>query len=133
MSDLITPIVIGLHLATAHFGQPADLQLQAATPGIYLRSAAGLTVGAYHNSQGAASAYAGWTWSTADGRWSITAGAVTGYPRAKVSALLAPSVRLPLAGVLGDAATGWAARLAYLPKPHSRGAHGLHLSLERAL
>jgi hypothetical protein len=129
MIDLLTPVVLGLHLATAHFGQPADEHLQGVTPGVYLRSAAGLTVGAYRNSYGSGSAYAGWTWSTADGRWSITAGAVTGYPRATLSALLVPSVRLPLA----DLAPGWAARIAYLPKPHSDGAHGLHLSLERAL
>lgn len=129
MSDLLTPVVLGLHLATAHFGAPANLDLQSATPGVYLRSAAGLTVGAYVNSYGRGSAYAGWTFSTADGRWSITAGAVTGYPRAAVSPLLVPSVRLPL----GDWAPSWAARIAYLPKPHSDGAQGIHLSLERSL
>ena len=129
MIDLITPVVLGLHLATAHFGAPAGSDLQSTTPGVYLRSAAGLTVGAYVNSHGKGSAYAAWTWSTADGRWSITAGGVTGYPRARVSPLLAPSLRLPL----GDAAPGWAARIAYLPKPHSDGAQGLHFSLERAL
>lgn len=128
MSDLITPIVIGLHLATAHFGQPANTQLQSATPGVYLRSAAGLTVGAYRNSHDKGSVYAAWTLSTDDGRWSITAGAVTGYPRARVAPLVVPSLRLPL----GDN-SGWAIRFAYLPKPHSDGAHGLHLSLERAL
>lgn len=129
MSDLLTPMVLGLHLATAHFGAPSNSDLQSATPGVYLRTEAGLTLGAYANSHGRRSAYAAWTFSTTDGRWSITAGAVTGYPRARVSPLLVPSVRLPLA----DLAPGWAARIAYLPKPHSDGAHGLHISLERRL
>ena len=129
MSDLFTPALIGLHLATAHFGAPADAQLQSQTPGVYLRTAAGLTLGHYRNSHGLPSTYAGWTWSTADGRWAITAGAVTGYPRARVSPLLVPSLRVPLQ----DQPTGWAARIAYLPKPHSQGASGIHLSLERAL
>ena len=129
MSDLLTPVVLGLHLATAHFGAPDSLDLQAATPGVYLRTEAGLTVGAYVNSYGRGSAYAGWTFSTTDGRWSITAGAVTGYHSAKVSPLVVPSVRLPL----GNWAPSWAARIAYLPKPHSDGAQGLHLSLERSL
>lgn len=129
MTDLLTPAIIGLHLATAHFGAPAGANLNSATPGVYLRTTAGLTLGAYRNSHDRGSSYAGWTWSTTDGRWSITAGAVTGYPRAKVSPLLAPSGRFPLGAVAPD----WAARLAYLPKPHSDGAHALHLSVERAL
>lgn len=129
MSDLLTPVIIGMHLATAHFGAPAGSELSAASPGIYMRSAAGLTLGAHRNSHGLGSAYAAWTWSTADGRWSITAGGVTGYPRARVSPLLVPSVRLPLSSV----SPSWAARIAYLPKPHSDGAHGLHLSFERNL
>lgn len=128
MSDLLTPALIGLHLATAHFGAPADAHLQSQTPGIYLRTAAGLTLGHYRNSHGLPSTYAGWTWSTADGRWAITAGAVTGYPRARVSPLLVPSARLPL----GEGRRDWALRIAYLPKPHSDGAQGLHLSLEHA-
>jgi hypothetical protein len=129
MIDVLTPVIIGLHLATAHFGAPASAELNSVTPGVYMRTADGLTLGAFRNSHGAGSAYVAWTWSTADGRWSITAGGVTGYPRASVSPLLAPSVRLPL----GDIAPGWVARLAYLPKPHSDGAHGLHLSIERNL
>ncbi len=119
-------IIIGLHLATAHFGAAAA-GLESVTPGIYLRTPGGITAGAYRNSHGLASVYAGMTWTTADGRWSITAGGVTGYPRAKVSPLLVPSMRLPIGG------TQWATRLAYLPKPHSDGAQGLHISLERAL
>lgn len=117
-------IIVGLHLATAHAG---GVGLESVTPGVYARMPNGITAGAYRNSHGLGSAYLGMTWSTADGRWSITAGGVTGYPRAKVSPLLVPSMRLPING------TSWAARLAYLPKPHSDGAQGVHLSLERAL
>lgn len=120
-------LILGLHLATAHFGAPAGAELTGANPGIYLRTGAGLTAGHYRNSHGRPSTYAGWTWATADGRWSLTAGAVTGYPRARVSPLLAPSLRLPLPGD-----SGLAARITYLPKPHSHGAHGLHLSMEQA-
>lgn len=123
-------LILGLHLATAHFGSATAAQLQGSNPGIYLRTDAGLTLGAYRNSHGLRSSYAGWTWTTDDGRWSLTAGGVTGYPRARVSPLLVPSLRVPL---VGDGATGWAARISYLPKPHSDGAQGLHLSLERAL
>ncbi|MEY5099137.1 MAG: hypothetical protein RJA36_1856 [Pseudomonadota bacterium] len=132
MADLLTPVVIGLHLATAHFNAPADANLQAATPGIYMRSAAGLTLGAYRNSHARLSTYAAWTWTTQDQRWAITAGAVTGYPRASVYPLLVPSLRLPIKTLSGQR-TGWAARLAYLPKPHSDGAQGLHLSVERGV
>lgn len=121
--------ILGLHLATAHFGAPAGANLQSATPGIYLQAPSGLTAGAYRNSHGRPSTYVGYTWSTDDGRWSVTAGAVTGYPRARVWPLLVPSLRLPLA----DGPGAWAARVAYLPKPHSNGASGLHISLERSL
>lgn len=127
--DFLTPTLIGLHLATAHFGGPASAQFETSTPGVYMQTAQGLTLSAYRNSHGRGSAYVAWTWATADGRWAITAGGVTGYPRASVSALVAPSVRLPITSGPG----GWAARVAYLPKPHSDGAHGVHISLEKTL
>lgn len=120
-------LILGLHLATAHFGAPANAHFQNVNPGIYLRTEQGLTLGAYRNSNNRHSNYVAWTWSTADGRWSITAGAVTGYPRYPVSPLLVPSVRIPFSNVPG----GWAARIAYLPKPHNRGASGMHFSVER--
>lgn len=117
-------IIVGLHLATAHVGGAG---LESVTPGVYVRMPSGITAGAYRNSHGHGSAYLGMTWTTSDGRWSITAGGVTGYPRAKVSPLVIPSLRMPVAS------TPWAVRLSYLPKPHSDGAQGVHLSLERAL
>ena len=129
MTDLLTPVIIGLHLATAHVGAPAGTDLNSATPGVYLRTAAGLTLGAFRNSHERGSAYAAWTWTTADGRWSITAGGVTGYPSAKLSPLLAPSLRIGL----GALAPNWAARITLLPKARTDGAYGIHLSTERAL
>lgn len=116
-------LVIGLHLATAHFAGASASEMQAVTPGIYVRAASGLTAGAYRNSDGRGSVYAGWTWATANGRWAITAGAVTGYPHARLSPLVVPSMRLELGG-------GWGLRVAGLPKPHSGGAAGVHVAIE---
>lgn len=117
-------LVLGAHLATAHVGSQAD-GLRFVTPGVYARLDSGLTVGAYSNSYGRGSVYAGWTVSTPDGRFSLTAGAVTGYPARSVLPLLAPSVRFDL----GD---GYAARLAFIPKPPGVGrANGLHFMIER--
>lgn len=114
-------IIIGLHLTTAHFGAAPGLDLQDRNPGIYARTAAGLTIGAYRNSVGRNSVHAGWTWETADRRWALTAGVVSGYSRGRVGPLLIPSVRLG------------AARLSYLPKARRDGSHGVHLSVEREL
>ena len=122
---IAAPLIVGLHLATAHFGGPAADQMHNANPGAYLQMANGATAGAYLNSYGRPSVYAGWTWTTANGRWSLTAGGVTGYPATTVAPMLVPSMRI------GLGSSGWAARLAYLHKPHSDGANGAHLSLER--
>jgi len=75
----------------------------------------GATVGAFRNSIGRNSGYAGWTWQA--GPFGLTAGAITGYPRAKVLPLLVPSYRLA-SGV----------RISVVPNPF--GAAALHLSLE---
>ena len=114
---------LGLHLATAHFGGEG---LHSSTPGVYLTTNSGLTLGAYSNSYGATSTYAAWTWQTADKRFALTAGGVTGYPAARVMPLLVPSVRIPIVG-------GASARLSFLAKPPKKGsAGGLHLSVERS-
>lgn len=117
---------VGAHLATHHFGMRPGDRLESVTPGVYLRTDAGLTLGLYRNSHALPSAYAAWTWQTSSGRFALTAGAVTGYPAAPVMPLLVPSVRLPLAQRI-------AARIAFLPKPMKHGHAGLHLSIERAL
>lgn len=117
-------IVIGAHIATQHFGDTRGLH--TGTPGIYARLDSGATIGAYRNSHARGSVYAGWSFRTTDERFALTVGAVTGYPAKRVTALVAPSVRLELA-------RGFAARLAYLPKPPGFGqASGVHLAVERA-
>lgn len=119
-------LILGLHLATAHFGGASAARMNDANPGLYVRLGDGPTVGLYLNSERRRSAYVGWTWQTDNRRWAITGGAVTGYAGATLSPLLVPSMRIRL----GE--TGWAARLAYLHKPHAHGASGLHLSIERS-
>ena len=129
-APLARAATVGLHLATAHFNAPADAQLKAATPGLYVRADHGawdgLTAGIYRNSYSHTSTYIAWTWQTADQRFAITAGAVTGYAAARVMPLLVPSARIPITEAL-------AARLSFIPKPAKNGhAAGLHLSLEAA-
>lgn len=123
---------IGLHLLTAH----ATPGYEAVTPGAYARHESGATFGAYRNSIGRASAYAGWTFER--GQFALTVGAVSGYERrcrvdrwedaggkhtnpvcsghtgGKLGPLLAPSVRI------GDARLS----LVAFKKP------AVHLSLE---
>lgn len=119
-------IVVGMHLSTAHFNMAPGVAMQDRNPGLYLRFSNGATGGAYRNSEGRVSAYAGWTFSSANGRWSITAGGVTGYRDERVGPLLVPSVRL-------GSAAGLSVRLSYLAKTRKDGAQGVHLSIERQL
>lgn len=142
--------VIGVHLLSLHsnptyvteadfFGRPLQAErFETVTPGVSLRLANGATFGAYRNSYGRGSAYAGWTFETADQRWALTVGAVTGYPGRPVAPLVVPSLRLGLDAV---GAPGWSARIALIPKPPTHG-HGitrtegtaaLHIALEKAL
>jgi len=118
--------------------------MQAVTPGAYVVAPSGWAAGAYRNSLGRASAWAGHRFETADGRFAQLVGAATGYGRrtgpgecatgrkhshadpcwrggAALMPMLAPSV------CLGDGPT--VARLSYLPKV-GQGAHAIHLSLE---
>lgn len=121
-------LVLGIHLATAH----SSGGMQGFNPGLYLRQDSGLTVGAYRNSYGRASAYAGWTFETADKRFALTVGAVSGYPAAPLMPVVVPSVRFALGQASGEGA--WAVRVSLLPKPPKEGsAAGVHLSIERGL
>lgn len=136
--------IIGLHLATAHSG--GEIPLESVTPGVYAKAPSGWAVGAYRNSFKRASVWGGHVFETADKRWALTVGVVTGYTReegqrfcrpgfislpgnpcyhgdkAALRALVAPSVRIPI-----NSST--AMRLAYMPKVGD-GAHALHMSLE---
>lgn len=119
---------VGLHLATAHFGGD---HLQASTPGVYGRVDSGplqgLTAGTYRNSYSNQSSYLGWSWQTADSRFALTVGGITGYSAGRVMPLLVPSARIPITG-------GIALRVAFFPKPvHEGHAAGLHLAAELAL
>lgn len=113
------PCLVGAHVASWH----ARPGYEWATYGVYARSCSGVTVGALRNSEGRASIYLGQTWSTSDGRWSITAGGITGYRSAGLNPLVVPSVALPIA-------RRSAVRLSFLPKSNRGGSEALHLSLE---
>lgn len=120
--------IIGLHLWSSHFGacypMPEGCRAYAsATPGIYWRAPSGLTVGGYRNSFGGDSAYAGWTFETADRRFALTVAGASGYPRASVIPLVVPSVRVGLAEHLS-------LRLAGTPRVEKGGAAMAHLALE---
>jgi len=113
---------IGLHLGSVH-STPGWCNYN---PGVYMRTDAGLTLGAYRNSECTSSAYAGWTWEARRGKLAaaVTAGAVTGYAARSVQFLLVPSIAV-------DVASRTALRLTYIPKIERAGAHALHLSIER--
>jgi hypothetical protein len=126
---LAAALVTGIHLASVH-SEPTypcgqtECAYNNTNPGVYLVMPSGLTVGAYHNSYRQVSAYAGWTWQTADGRFGLTAGAAVGYRHAPLMPMLTPSVRF-------DLSDRWAIRLSAIPKPQwPPEAAVLHLSLE---
>jgi len=113
------PCLVGAHIASAH----ARPGYEWATYGVYARGCGGLTAGVLRNSEGRASVYLGHTWPTADGRWSITAGGITGYRSAGLNPLLVPSVALPVSRRA-------AVRLSFLPKSNRGGSEALHVSME---
>jgi hypothetical protein len=114
------PWQAGVHLVSIH----ERAGFETFTPGLYLRSVSGLTVGLLSNSYGLPSAYAAQTWETADQRFALSLGVITGYPSAPVSPLLVPSWRV-------GAWQGLALRVSYIPKPPRDGASSaLHISIE---
>lgn len=74
---------VGAHLYSPHFDvdrdAPEHLQPRDFTPGVYWRSGSGWTAGVVRNSYSRWSVYGGKTFETADGRFALTVGAVTGY------------------------------------------------------
>lgn len=107
-------LAIGLHLGTYHFARGEGLR--DLNPGAYAqcdRAAAG----AFRNSEGRLSAWAGAHWARVLGPVDLTIGAATGYRRAPVVPLVVPSILLgPL-------------RLTLLP-PIKRTVGGIHAGLE---
>ena len=108
---------LGLHIGSQHF--PAK-DFNNSNPGVYYISDQGWTVGTYYNSERRQSVYAGWTWDY--GPWRLQAGAITGYRRAAVLPLIAPSVSL-----------GYGFRLTVLPKVERGGSAVIHLTWETKL
>ena len=108
---------LGFHIGSQHF--PAK-QYNNFNPGAYYIHSSGATIGTYYNSERRQSVYAGWTWNY--GPWRLQAGAITGYRRAAVLPLIAPSVAL-----------GYGFRLTVLPKVERRGSSVVHLTWEMKL
>lgn len=82
---MIASLVLGVHLATAHFDQTPEVpaaQTQGFNPGIYVITEAGFTAGVLRNSLGRFGAYAGW--SLPLGPLDLTLGAVYGYQKKDV-------------------------------------------------
>ncbi|MEY2893921.1 MAG: hypothetical protein RJA98_3829 [Pseudomonadota bacterium] len=124
LSTAAAAVTIGLHLATAHFGgAPNSPHVENVTPGLYLRTASGITAGIYSNSEGGTSAYAGQTYETDNGRFALTVGAVVGYRVAPILPLVVPSVRFNPTEQAG-------LRLSYIHNPLRGAPSGLHLSAE---
>ena len=108
---------LGLHIGSQHYPARA---YNNANPGVYYIHDSGATIGTYYNSERHQSVYAGWTWDY--GPWRLQAGAITGYKRAAVLPLIAPSVSL-----------GYGFRLAVLPKIERGGSTAVHLIWEMQL
>ena len=108
---------LGFHIGSQHF--PAK-QYNNFNPGAYYIHSGGATIGTYYNSERRQSVYAGWTWDY--GPWRLQAGAITGYRRAAVLPLIAPSVSL-----------GYGFRLTVLPKIERGGSSVVHLMWETKL
>jgi hypothetical protein len=132
-SVLAKGLVVGVHLASMHSEPtyPCDVDVTGrchynnTNPGLYVRFSSGFTAGVYDNSYHDVSAYAGWTWQTADERFAVTAGGAVGYRRMPVMPVIIPSMRIPLDD-------HWSARLSVVPKPSIPLRLAVaHLSIER--
>lgn len=123
--------VIGLHLLSLHSPNCHDTRWSCepynnVNAGIYARAPSGLTFGAYRNSYGRPSAYAGWTFETDSKRFALSVAVASGYPARPINPLVVPSVRFDLAGQ-------WSLRLSGGPRIDSKGATVVHASIERPL
>lgn len=108
--------VVGVHMGSIHFsGSYNDVN-----PGLYVNHD-GYTAGVYYNSERHVSAYAGYTVGTGPIDWTL--GAITGYDRAKVLPLIAPSVKINFTDSVGG-------RLVLLPNPFKPKESALHFTLE---
>lgn len=116
---LAAPIVaIGMHMGTIH----STDNFNDFNPGLYAKNEAGVTVGSFYNSERRQSFYGGWTWSPHK-NFDITFGGITGYKAATVQPLVLPTVHF-------EVAKDVRARIGYVPKFHTNGAHAVHFMLE---
>ena len=122
------PTTVGVHLVSHHssYRQPWN----DTNPGVYARWSNGLTLGTLRNSERAQSVYAAWSkdWpvvQTTSARLhaGITLGAVSGYQRAPLLPLVAPSLRIGIGAHAG-------LRTTFLLNPTKSGASAVHLSAE---
>lgn len=152
-------VVLGAHLISLHAPAAYDswvdhhgnvearTRYETVTPGAYVVLGNGATLGAYRNSYGRASVYAGWTFRTEGDRFALTVGAVTGYGRfptspvwpgedgqnyrtyhsgQDVEPLIVPSVRFGLTD-------STSLRVGLLARPVKDGAAALHFAIETRL
>lgn len=123
----------GMHIGSKHF--PAH-DWNNRNPGIYLTGeVSGLSTsysqwangrwvaGTYYNSERKESFYVGRILPVFD-NLDVVVGAITGYKAYAVMPMVVPSVHFRVVG-------NWSARIHYLPKVASDGAHVVHLSIER--
>ena len=122
LSTLASAQTIGLHTVSVH----EHAGMNNTNQGLYIRLDNGLTAGFYRNSYRQQSAYLAWTFET--DQWhglsaAVSVGGVSGYPAAKVMALIVPSV----AYHVGESAV----RVGIVPRPPKTGAAAaLHLMFE---
>jgi hypothetical protein len=124
----LAPTTVGVHLVSHHssYRQPWN----DTNPGLYARWSNGLTLGTLRNSERAQSVYAAWSkdWPllqtpSASVHAGITLGAVSGYQRAPLLPLVAPSLRIGIGAHAG-------LRTTLLLNPTKTGASAVHLSAE---
>lgn len=122
---------LGIHTVTWHdHATTSDgAPYHSVTPGLYVRTDAGLTLGVLSNSIGRISTYAGWTWHTDEQRpisAALTAGGITGYTDRPVRPLLIPSLRTRLTDTTS-------VRVLLLPKGSPKSAAAVSLAFEVVL
>ena len=113
-------LTIGAHVGSWH-SLPGRNNVN---PGLYVRTADGLQVGAYRNSERGESVYVGQMFSArlgADLEASVMVGAVHGYKRAGLLPVVMPSIR-----VGGD----FGVRIGYIPPAAPKHSHVVHLMAE---
>lgn len=124
-ADVPQPAV-GVHIGSLH-SQPG---FESRNFGVSHRWSNGVTIGAFNNSYGQVSTYAGWLWNLdAAGRFGLFIGAATGYGNTEESLPLAPIVAPTTRWRFDDR---WAVRLSWFADPRAGAAQVLHLSVERS-